>query len=51
MLALETPEFRQAFADYQQWNKAVVDFAEEFFDARCHSSLLASGWHGEDLAD
>lgn len=28
MLALETPEFRQAFADYQQWNKAVVDFAE-----------------------
>jgi hypothetical protein len=27
-LALETPEFRKAFSDYQDWNKKIVDFAE-----------------------
>lgn len=27
-LRLETPAFRQAFEDYQQWNRAVVDFAQ-----------------------
>lgn len=28
MLALETPEARKAFAEYQQWNRGVLDFAE-----------------------
>lgn len=28
MLALETPEARKAFQEYQQWNRKVVDFAE-----------------------
>jgi hypothetical protein len=28
MLALEKPEYKQAFNDYQQWNSAVLDFAE-----------------------
>ncbi len=28
MIAKETPEFRAAFDKYQQWNGAVVDFAE-----------------------
>jgi hypothetical protein len=28
MLALETPEMRKAFAEYQAWNKGVLDFAE-----------------------
>ena len=28
MLGLETPEFRKAFAEYQAWNKGVLDFAE-----------------------
>ncbi|MCK5601905.1 methyltransferase [Candidatus Pacearchaeota archaeon] len=28
MVALETPEFKQAFDDYQVWNKAIVDFAQ-----------------------
>lgn len=28
MVALETPEFRQAFREYQDWNRGVVDFAE-----------------------
>lgn len=28
MLALEKPEYKQAFNEYQQWNKAVLDFAE-----------------------
>lgn len=28
MRQLETPEFKQAFDDYQAWNKAVVDFAQ-----------------------
>ena len=28
MLALETPEFRRAFQEYQDWNKRIVDFAE-----------------------
>jgi hypothetical protein len=28
MLALERPEFDQAFKDYQQWNRAILDFAE-----------------------
>lgn len=28
MLALETPEARKAFAEYQAWNKGVLDFAE-----------------------
>ncbi|MEL0587104.1 MAG: LPD38 domain-containing protein [Candidatus Thiodiazotropha sp. (ex. Lucinoma kazani)] len=28
MLKLETPEFKQAFRDYQTWNKRVVDFAQ-----------------------
>jgi len=28
MLALETPEARKAFADYQKWNKGILDFAE-----------------------
>lgn len=28
MVALETPEFRKAFNEYQAWNKAIVDFAE-----------------------
>ena len=28
MLALETPEFRKAFAEYQVWNRKVLDFAE-----------------------
>jgi len=27
MLALETPEFKQAFDDYQEWNTGIVDFA------------------------
>lgn len=28
MLALETPEARKAFAEYQAWNRGVLDFAE-----------------------
>lgn len=28
MLQLETPEARKAFAEYQAWNKGVLDFAE-----------------------
>jgi len=28
MLALETPEYLQAFKDFQEWNSASVDFAE-----------------------
>lgn len=28
MLALEKPEYKQAFSEYQQWNSAVLDFAE-----------------------
>lgn len=28
MVALERPEFRKAFADYQEFNKGVLDFAE-----------------------
>jgi len=28
MLALETPEFRKAFAEYQVWNRKILDFAE-----------------------
>lgn len=28
MLALETPEARKAFAEYQVWNRGVLDFAE-----------------------
>lgn len=28
MLQLETPEARKAFAEYQQWNRGVLDFAE-----------------------
>ncbi len=28
MLKLRTPEFDQAFRDYQAWNKGVLDFAE-----------------------
>lgn len=28
MLALETPEARKAFAEYQKWNKGILDFAE-----------------------
>lgn len=28
MLALETPEARKAFAEYQVWNKGILDFAE-----------------------
>jgi hypothetical protein len=28
MLRLKRPEFDQAFADYQAWNKGVLDFAE-----------------------
>lgn len=28
MTALETPEFRKAFAEYGIWNKGVLDFAE-----------------------
>ncbi|MFT3960501.1 LPD38 domain-containing protein [Propionivibrio sp.] len=28
MLRLETPVAKKAFADYQQWNKGVLDFAE-----------------------
>lgn len=27
-LTLETPEFRQAFDEYQVWNKGILDFAE-----------------------
>lgn len=27
MLQLETPEYRKAFEEYQEWNRAVVDFA------------------------
>lgn len=29
MVALERPEFHKAFADYQNWNKGVMDFAQE----------------------
>lgn len=28
MLSLERPEFRTAFAEYQDWNGAIIDFAE-----------------------
>lgn len=28
MLGLATPEFRRAFAEYQAWNKGILDFAE-----------------------
>jgi len=28
MVSLETPALRKAFNEYQEWNKAVVDFAE-----------------------
>jgi hypothetical protein len=28
MLALGNPEFAQAFAEYQTWNRAILDFAE-----------------------
>jgi len=28
MLALETPEFNTAFAEYQEWNNHILDFAE-----------------------
>lgn len=28
MVALDAPEFRRAFAEYQTWNKGVLDFAE-----------------------
>ena len=28
MVALETPEFRQAFDEYQVWNNAILDFAQ-----------------------
>ena len=28
MLALETPEARKAFAEYQAWNRGILDFAE-----------------------
>jgi hypothetical protein len=28
MQALETPEFKKAFAGYQEWNKGILDFAE-----------------------
>jgi hypothetical protein len=28
MLRLETPEFKKAFAEYQDWNKGVLDFAQ-----------------------
>ena len=28
MVALETPEARKAFAEYQAWNRGVLDFAE-----------------------
>ncbi len=28
MRALETPEFRKAFNEYQDWNQAILDFAE-----------------------
>ncbi len=28
MLALETPAFREAFSQYQQWNNGVIDFAQ-----------------------
>ena len=28
MVALETPEFRKAFEEYQTWNRAILDFAE-----------------------
>jgi len=29
MVALETPEFRTAFDEYQVWNRAILDFAED----------------------
>lgn len=28
MVALETPEFRRAFEEYQTWNRAILDFAQ-----------------------
>ena len=28
MVRLETPEFRRAFEQYQDWNKAILDFAQ-----------------------
>jgi conjugative element/phage-associated large polyvalent protein len=28
MLGLATPEFRKAFAEYQAWNRGILDFAE-----------------------
>ena len=28
MLSLETPEFRKAFDEYQEWNRTVLDFAQ-----------------------
>ena len=28
MRVLETPEFKTAFAEYQTWNKAILDFAQ-----------------------
>jgi len=53
-LSLETPEFKQAFDDYQEWNSATLDFAEhagvldpesrKFFDTQNYLPFYRAGF-------